>query len=468
MNRFSKDQGILDQLIMPVLHDILSCCITALASVVTVCIVAPILIPPCVFLAILFFGIQFFYRCTVRELKRLKSISYSGIFSVAAETATGLSVLRAFKNERQFTTAFNHKLDINTQFIFNEFAVNRWLNMQLECIAGVVVFLAAAASILLMKSLGSGLVGLIVTTALSMCGSLAWGVRQLSQMEVNMNSVERILHYCSSVPQETTVSSLPPPPDSWPASGTVVVSDLVVQYRPDLDPVLRGISCSIKSGEKIGVVGRTGAGKSTLTSAIFRMVDASAGSILIDGVNIYDVQLDVLRSALAIIPQDPVLFSGSIRLNLDPFGKHSDEELWSVLTHIHLDKHVQKLNGHLDYHFKDTGEGFSVGQRQLLCIGRAILRNAKILVMDEATASLDFNTDLLIKKTVRECFASKTTITIAHRLDTIMDSDRVMVFEQGKLVEFENPAILLANPTSEFSKLVAAARKSFKNASSRS
>jgi len=229
---------------------------------------------------------------------------------------------------------------------------------------------------------------------------------------------------------------------------------LVIKYREDLDPVLRGISCTINSGEKIGVVGRTGAGKTTLTSALFRMVESSGGSIFIDGIDISQIGLDCLRSRLSIIPQDPVLFSGTLKLNLDPFEKHSDEELWEVLNQVHLKQHILQLPQQLDYCFKENGEGFSVGQRQLMCLGRALLRKTKILVMDEATASLDFKTDALIKTTVRECFASKTLITIAHRLDTILDSDRVMVFEQGKIAEFDSPVTLMANPSSSFFSLV--------------
>jgi len=278
-----------------------------------------------------------------------------------------------------------------------------------------------------------------------------------------MNASERILYYCKAIPQEESTPARIVPPSSWPDRGCVEVKDLVIKYREDLDPVLRGISCSIKSGEKIGIVGRTGAGKTTLTSAIFRMVEAHSGSIVIDGVDISQIGLDVLRSRLSVIPQDPVLFSGSIRMNLDPFETHSDSEIWQVLEQVHLTHHVQQLAEKLDYCFSENGTGFSVGQRQLLCLGRALLRGTKILVMDEATASLDFKTDALIKATVRECFASKTLITIAHRLDTIFDSDRVMVFEEGKIAEFDTPTALMANPNSKFSLLVAAAQKSLKN-----
>jgi len=341
--------------------------------------------------------------------------------------------------------------------------VNRWLGLRLEWIASLVVLFSSIFAILSMKSLGPGLIGLLVTTTLSFSGSLAWVVRQYTDLEVQMNAVERILHYCRTTPQESTPADYPVPPATWPEAGAVEIRDLVIRYRDDLDPVLRGISCSIKAGEKIGIVGRTGAGKSTLTTAIFRMVEAASGSILIDGFDIAHVGLGVLRSRISIIPQDPVLFSGSIRMNMDPFLKHSDEELWEALQQVHLKDHVSSIPNQLDYHVEENGEGFSVGQRQLLCLGRALLRKTKILVMDEATASLDFNTDTLIKATVRECFAEKTLITIAHRLDTILDSDRVMVFDAGKIVEFDSPSALLSNPTSRFALLVEAARQSVRS-----
>jgi len=311
----------------------------------------------------------------------------------------------------------------------------------------------------------------VLVCSLSLSGYLNWALRQYTELEVNMNAVERLLHYINNIPQEGDKHNLADDTlvikvannevdKNWPAKGVVTISDLVVKYREDSDPVLRGISCNINGGEKIGIVGRTGAGKSTLTTALFRLVEPSGGKIVIDGVDISQIELATLRSRLSIIPQDPVLFSGSIKTNLDPFVKHEDSALWEVLEQVHLKKYIEKLPLKLDNPVMENGEGFSVGQRQLLCLGRALLRKTTILVMDEATASLDFKTDMLIKQTIKECFVNKTLIIIAHRLDTILDSDKIIVFDQGKIVEMNSPQMLMSNPTSKFSLLVQAVKHS--------
>jgi len=336
-----------------------------------------------------------------------------------------------------------------------------WLDSWLGYLGAFVVLFASCFAVATMNSLGPGFVGLIVTTALWASGALTWFVRQYAELEIHMNAAERVIHYCQTIPQEPSSPSVIPSA-LWPEHGCIEIRDLVIKYRDDLDPVLRGISCSIKAGEKIGVVGRTGAGKSTLTNALFRLIEPTSGSIFIDNIDISQIGLDVLRSRLSIVPQNPVLFSGTIRSNLDPFSRHSDEEIWQTVGQVHLKQHVLQLPEQLGYSIQENGEGLSVGQRQLLCLGRALLRRSKILVMDEATASLDFNTDAHIKATVRECFTAKTLITIAHRLDTVLDSDRVIVFEDGKIAEFDSPSALLVNPGSKFSLLVAAAQKSMK------
>ena len=273
--------------------------------------------------------------------------------------------------------------------------------------------------------------------------------------ENNMTAVERLNHYQTHIPKEK--SSNKTVATSWPTTGSITITNLTMRYRPGLPLVLKGVNLHIKSKEKIGIVGRTGSGKSSLIQALFRIVESeweSGSRILIDGERIDDMPLDVLRNGLSIIPQDPVLFSGTIRRNLDPFELFQDHELWKVLEMVELSTFVQGLNDGLMSPVSDSGENFSAGQRQLMCFARALLRKSNIIVMDEATASVDSSTDEKLQKMIRERFVDQTLICIAHRLDTILDSDRVCVMDDGKVVEYDTPSVLLNDPSSVFSGLV--------------
>jgi ABC-type multidrug transport system fused ATPase/permease subunit len=272
-----------------------------------------------------------------------------------------------------------------------------------------------------------------------------------SQLESNLNSVERVDYY-AKLPAERWegVSK----PAAWPAAGRITFDDLELRYRPDLPPVVRGLSLEILPGEKVGIVGRTGSGKSTLLLGLYRILEPSGGRILIDAVDTSALALADLRSSLAIIPQEPVLFRGTVRKNLDPFGELSDEALWSALDKAESRALVERLPGGLGGVVHDGGLNFSVGQRQLLCLARAVLKGSRVLLMDEATASVDVATDALIQKTVRETFRDATVLTIAHRLTTVMDADRVMVLEAGRVVEFDDPARLARQRSSSFAALL--------------
>ena len=264
-----------------------------------------------------------------------------------------------------------------------------------------------------------------------------------------------MLYYANNLESEAA-EELPQsdPPADWPQAGGIAFDNVVLQYRPELPPVLKNVSFSVRPREKVGIVGRTGAGKSTLLLALFRILECQEGQVTIDSVDISAVGLKTLRSRLAIIPQDPVLFVGTVRSNLDPFGASEDHQLWETLERVHLKPFVQALPDRLDSEVVDNGENFSVGQRQLMCIARALLRNSKILVLDEATSSVDIETDNLVQQTIREAFSDCTVLTIAHRLNTIIDSDRIMVMDAGQLVEYDSPSVLLDNPSSFLSKLV--------------
>ena len=244
------------------------------------------------------------------------------------------------------------------------------------------------------------------------------------------------------------------PPRGWPSEGKIVFSNYSTRYRPGLDLVLRGIDANIGAHERIGIVGRTGAGKSSITLALFRMIEASEGSISIDGINISELGLHDLRSSITIIPQDPVLFSGSLRFNLDPFLRYNDDEVWRALEYANLKEFAQGFATGLDYEITEGGDNISVGQRQLVCLARALLRKSKVLVLDEATAAVDMNTDSLIQRTIREEFCDSTVLTIAHRLNTIMDYDRIIVLDAGKIKEFDSPEKLMANRRSLFYSMV--------------
>ncbi|PRD28879.1 UNVERIFIED_CONTAM: Abcc2 [Trichonephila clavipes] len=288
--------------------------------------------------------------------------------------------------------------------------------------------------------------------------NLATFVRLFTQLENQMVSVERIHEY-SDLPSESSweTECIQFSREDWPSRGVVTFRDYKMRYRKGMDLVLKGINVEIASGEKVGLVGRTGAGKSSLALALFRIVEPEDGTILIDGIDIAMLGLHDLRSKITVIPQDPVVFSGSLRLNLDPFGEHSDEDLWRAIEHAHLKTFVYSLQAGLDYEVTEGGENLSVGQRQQLCLARALLKKTKILVLDEATAAVDLETDKLIQNTIRQEFWDCTVITIAHRLYTVLDYDRILVMENGKIAEDGKPEALLENPSSLFYQLAKSA-----------
>lgn len=305
-----------------------------------------------------------------------------------------------------------------------------------------MVFFSALFAVLSRDTLDGGRVGLSISYSLNVTQTLNWLVRMTSELETNIVAVERVSEY-SELENEAKWVADTRPTEKWPEEGRLRFENYKVRYRPGLDLVLHGINCDINSTEKIGIVGRTGAGKSSLTNCLFRVIEAAEGRIFIDDMDISTIGLHDLRSRLTIIPQDPVLFSGSLRMNLDPFDAFSDEEIWKVLELSHLKAYVTGLQEGLQHEVAEGGENLSVGQRQLLCLARALLRKSRILILDEATAAVDLETDDLIQTTIRKEFSHCTVLTIAHRLHSIMDSSRVMVLDAGKIVEFDSPMNLL-------------------------
>lgn len=322
--------------------------------------------------------------------------------------------------------------------------------MRLEFIGNIITFFAALFAVQSRETIDGGKVGLSVTYALSVTQTLNWLVRMSSEVETNIVAVERIKEYTEN-PQEAPWE-LPSdkPQENWPQEGVVEFNNYSTRYREGLDVVVKNITFKISKGEKIGIVGRTGAGKSSLMLGLFRIIEATGGNITIDGINISKIGLHDLRGRLTIIPQDPVLFSGTLRMNLDPFNIYSDEKIWSALEHAHLKDFASSLSSGLQHQVSEGGDNLSVGQRQLVCLARALLRKTRVLILDEATAAVDMETDDLIQQTIRKEFISCTVLTIAHRLNTIMDSSRVLVLDKGEIKEFDAPAVLLSNTSSLF------------------
>lgn len=451
LNRFSKDMGFVDDMMPFTYCDFLQTLFVVVGILALVASNNPVTFAVVIPIVVVFWYLRSYYMKTSREVKRIEGISRSPLFGHFSTTLLGLDTIRAFGVEEVFTDQMNSYQDAHTRAWFTFISTSAWLSYRLDVLCVIFISFVALVSPALKSSLSAGVVGLTLSYAIKISGVFQQCVKQSAEVENLMTSVERILEYCnleSEAPTETDTK----PPDGWPPKGKIEFEKMSFRYHKSLPRVLHSISCSVQPSEKIGVVGRTGAGKSSLLSTLFRLAEPT-GVIKIDGINIQEIGLKDLRSKLSIIPQEPVLFSGTMRRNIDPFREHSDLDLWRVLEEVQLKVAVESTKG-MDTEFAEAGSNFSVGQRQLVCLARAILRQNKILVIDEATANVDPRTDALIQATIREKFKHCTVLTIAHRLHTIMDSDRVMVLDAGRLKEFDAPYTLLKNPKTTFAQLV--------------
>ncbi|NXY13006.1 MRP3 protein, partial [Atrichornis clamosus] len=444
INRFSKDIYVIDEVIPPTILMFLGTFFTSLSTMIVIVASTPLFAVVIVPLAILYFFVQRFYVAPSRQLKRLESVSRSPIYSHFSETVSGASVIRAYRRVKAFVDISDLKVDENQKSYYPGIVSNRWLGIRVEFVGNCIVLFAALFAVVGRNSLNAGLVGLSVSYALQVTLSLNWMVRMTSELETNIVAVERIKEYSETETEAPWTIEGKSPPEDWPSKGELEFVNYSVRYRKGLDLVLKGLNLQVHGGEKIGIVGRTGAGKSSMTLCLFRILEAVKGEIKIDGVKISEIGLHDLRSRLTIIPQDPVLFSGTLRMNLDPFNKYSDEEIWKALELSHLKRFVSSQPSMLDYECSEGGENLSVGQRQLVCLARALLRKTRILILDEATAAIDLETDDLIQMTIRTQFEDCTVLTIAHRLNTIMDYTRVLVLDDGTIAEFDTPANLIA------------------------
>ncbi|XP_044250789.1 probable multidrug resistance-associated protein lethal(2)03659 [Drosophila takahashii] len=444
LNRFSKDMGQVDEVLPTIMITVIQDFLSLAGNVVVISIVNPVYLIPALVIGVFFYQLRTFYLQTSRDVKRLEASARSPVYSHFSSSLTGLSTIRAFGAQSILEAEFDSYQDMHSSaaymFISTSRAFGYW--MDIFC----VLYLAIVTLGFFVYPPASGAdVGLAITQAIGLTGIVQWTVRQSAELETTMISVERVIENEDIEPEgELEAPADKKPPQSWPEQGKLVFDELSLRYTPDpkAENVLKSLSFVIRPREKIGIVGRTGAGKSSLINALFRL-SYNDGSVLIDKRDTNEMGLHDLRSKISIIPQEPVLFSGTIRYNLDPFEEYSDEKLWLSLEEVQLKEVVANMTTGLETKITEGGSNFSVGQRQLVCLARAILRENRILVMDEATANVDPQTDALIQATIRNKFKECTVLTIAHRLHTIMDSDKVLVMDAGRAVEFGTPYELL-------------------------
>ncbi|XP_016989332.1 probable multidrug resistance-associated protein lethal(2)03659 [Drosophila rhopaloa] len=444
LNRFSKDMGQVDEVLPAVMMDVIQIFLSLAGIVIVIAIVNPLFLIPTVVLGIIFYQLRTFYLKTSRDIKRMEAITRSPVYSHLAASLTGLSTIRAFGAQRVLESEFDNYQDMHSSAFYMFISTSRAFGYWLDCFC-VIYIAIITLSFFFFPPANGGDVGLAITQAMGMTGMVQWGMRQSAELENTMTAVERVVEYEDIEPEGALEAPAGmKPPKSWPEQGKIVFDELSLRYTPDpkAENVLKSLSFVIKPKEKVGIVGRTGAGKSSLINALFRL-SYNDGSVLIDKRDTNEMGLHDLRSKISIIPQEPVLFSGTMRYNLDPFDEYSDEKLWRSLEEVKLKDVVADLPSGLQSKITEGGTNFSVGQRQLVCLARAILRENRILVMDEATANVDPQTDGLIQTTIRNKFKECTVLTIAHRLHTIMDSDKVLVMDAGRAVEFGSPYELL-------------------------
>ncbi|KAM6185957.1 ATP-binding cassette sub-family C member 10 [Rhynchocyon petersi] len=454
LNRFSSDVACTDDSLPFILNIFLANAAGLLGLLAVLSSGLPwllLLLPP---LSFIYYRVQRCYRASSRELRRLGSLTLSPLYTHLADTLAGLPVLRAAGATYRFAEENQRLLELNQRCQLAASATMQWLDIRLQLMGAAVV--SAIATIALVQHqqgvTNPGLVGLSLSYALSLTGLLSGLVNSFTQTETMLVSVERLEEYSCDLPQEPQGHSLQLG-IGWLTQGSVEFQDVVLAYRPGLPNALDGVTFRVQPGEKLGIVGRTGSGKSSLLLVLFRLLEPSAGRVLLDGMDTSQLELAELRSQLAIIPQEPFLFSGSVRENLDPKGLHEDSALWQALEQCHLTEVIIAIGG-LDGELGEGGRSLSLGQRQLLCLARALLTDAKVLCIDEATASVDQKTDQLLQETIRKRFATKTVLTIAHRLNTILNSDRILVLQAGRVMELDSPSTLCSQPHSLFQQLV--------------
>ncbi|KAH1024384.1 hypothetical protein HUJ05_003874 [Dendroctonus ponderosae] len=453
LNRFSKDIGSVDELLPKAIMDASQMILMSLGSIILITIVNPIFLAVVAIIGGISMVIRHVYLKSSKNIKRLEGVMRSPVFTHLNATINGLTTIRAFEAQGILRDEFDKYQDGHTSAWFMFIAASSAFGLCMDMLCFVFITLITFSFLLFSEEIGitGGDVGLAITQAVSLSMMVQWGLRQSAEVANQLMSVERVLEY-KQLPAEKQPVKPKEPPKSWPSRGEIKFRDMGMRYDEDGALILKQLNLKIDPNEKVGIVGRTGAGKSSLISALFRLAHVE-GSIQIDDIDTKEIVLEQLRSKISIIPQDPVLFSGTLRYNLDPFEEYTDDLLYKAIEEVELKDPANIIN-RLESRVMDRGANYSVGQRQLICLARAIVRNNKILMLDEATANVDPQTDALIQKTIRKKFATCTVLTVAHRLNTIMDSDKVLVMDSGTMVEFDHPHNLLQNPNSVFCHMV--------------
>ncbi|KAL1937459.1 hypothetical protein VTO73DRAFT_13182 [Trametes versicolor] len=462
MNRFSKDVDTIDNTLGDAMRMFVATLGNILGAVILIAIVLPWFLIAVGVVGVAYVWAAMFYRASARELKRLDALLRSSLYSHFSESLSGLATIRAYGETDRFLEENRKRVDIENRAYWLTVTNQRWLGIRLDLMGIFLTFVVAMLTVGTRFTISPSQTGVVLSYIISVQQAFGWLVRQSAEVENDFNSVERIVHYVRELEQEPAhLIADRKPPALWPAQGQIELKNVVLKYRPELPAVLKGLSMSVRPGEKVGIVGRTGAGKSSIMTTLYRLVELSEGSIVIDGVDISTIGLKDLRDGLAIIPQDPLLFSGTLRSNLDPFGAHDDARLWDALKRAYLvdDKKdsvdftdeeikdgarspVNRFS--LDSLIDDEGSNLSIGQRSLVSLARALVKDSKILILDEATASVDYETDRKIQDTIATEFADRTILCIAHRLRTIIGYDRICVLDAGQIAEFDTPANLYA------------------------
>ncbi|KAJ6809460.1 ABC transporter C family member 13 [Iris pallida] len=460
LNRFSSDLYMIDDS-LPFILNILLANVLSLLGIVLVLCYAQI-----TFLLLLFpfwyvyRKLQLFYRSTSRELRRLDSVSRSPIYSSFTETLDGSATIRAFKTEELFMARFIEYVALYQQTSYSELTASLWLSLRLQLLAASIISYIAVMSVVGSRgdipiSFGTpGLVGLALSYAAPVVSLLSNFLTSFTETEKEMVSVERVLQYMD-IPREEFQGSLSLDPD-WPFHGHLEFEHIFLKYKQSLPDALNDVSFTIAAGMKVGIIGRTGAGKSSIINAIFRLTPIYKGRILVDGIDVAYVDVKELRGHFAVVPQTPFLFEGSLRDNLDPFGKASDENIWEALEKCHVKEDIESAGG-LDIHVKECGISFSVGQRQLICLARALIKSSKILFLDECTANVDTQTTSVLQNTISKECKGTTVLTIAHRISLVLNMDKILVLDHGVLVEEGCPQVLLEDGCSKFASFARAA-----------
>ncbi|KAJ2635833.1 hypothetical protein GGF40_003368 [Coemansia sp. RSA 1286] len=457
VNRFSSDILTVDYTIPWAMSSLLSMAFGIVSSVSVIGITTPVLIIALVPIAFIYRYIQRLYVSTSREITRINASTRSPIVAHLQETIGGISSIRAYRQQQRFVADNEKYMENNVRAAYSNICIMRWLSLRLESLGDFVLLGTTMLAIVMLHFFGiadAGAVGLSITYAVSMTSLLGSSLSCYVEAENAMTNLERIIEYADLPAEAPETLEHSRPEQSWPAQGQVEFRNYSTKYREGLECVLKNVSFRVEPMQKIGIVGRTGAGKSSLTLALFRIIEATAGQILVDGQDISQYGLLDVRSKLSIIPQDPVLFAGTIRENVDPLGVHGDLEIWHALAHAHLAEFIRSKDQGLDLEVTHGGNNFSVGQRQLVCLARALLKRAKVLVLDEATAAIDNITDNIVQQSIREQFRDCTVLTIAHRPNTIIDSDKILVIDNGEVAEYDTPGNLLADPNSLFTHIV--------------